>query len=564
MGVVLTESEPAPMAAPTVLIVDDDRTNRMVLRAILHKEGYAGVDAENGEQAVELFAQVEPDLVLMDVMMPVMDGYEATRRIKEQSGERLTPVIFLTALTDEKALAQCIEAGGDDFLTKPYNRVILRAKMDAMLRLRQMNQALAEHREQLGRHNDRLEREQAIAESVFAKVRQPESLEGLGIRHTLVPVGKANGDVVMAERRPDGGCNYLLGDFTGHGLAAAVGAVPTSDLFRAMSREGASIDVIAEALNERLRAVLPTGLFLAACLVGREPDGAVQVWNGGVPDALFFQPDGQLHRIVSSHLPLGVVGDAAFDGSLEVVHPPPGTRLYLYSDGVIEARNESGEHFGEARLEAALQAVAHDHRFGSLAVSLARFRKGALQEDDITLVEIDCSPSGEADLEAELWSLEMRLAGRSVGESEPIEALVDAIGEHLQSPGPLESIRTILGELYNNAVDYGLLGLDGSEKRSAEGFGRFFEARGHLLGALRHGRVTIRVRATLGSDGRRRLHLRVEDSGSGFDYQQLPPELEENYDLSGRGIRLSRSLCESLTFSGRGNVVEAVYIVDEA
>ena len=104
--------------------MDGERVNLMVLQAILEHDGHRVLTADNGQEAVERFQAESPDVVLMDVMMPVMDGYEATRRIKAGCGERFVPVIFLTALTDEHALALCIEAGGDDFLTKPYNRVI--------------------------------------------------------------------------------------------------------------------------------------------------------------------------------------------------------------------------------------------------------------------------------------------------------------------------------------------------------------------------------------------------------------------------------------------------------
>ena len=89
-----------------VLLVDDDRINRVLLNAILKREGYAVLEANDGQEAVDIFDSEKPDLVLMDVMMPVMDGYEATKLIKSRGAERFVPVIFLTAVTDEKALAK--------------------------------------------------------------------------------------------------------------------------------------------------------------------------------------------------------------------------------------------------------------------------------------------------------------------------------------------------------------------------------------------------------------------------------------------------------------------------
>src|SRR4030095_7990758 len=158
-------NNPAASSAPfTVLIADDDRINRMVLHAMLQKDGHTVYVAENGQEAVTLFEQHQPDLVLMDVMMPSMDGYEATRRIKALTGERFVPVIFLTAMTDEQALVQCVECGGDDFPTKPYKHAVLKAKIAALERVRQLYTTLQSQKNALARHHRRLQREYEVAE----------------------------------------------------------------------------------------------------------------------------------------------------------------------------------------------------------------------------------------------------------------------------------------------------------------------------------------------------------------------------------------------------------------
>ena len=117
-----------------LLIADDEASNRLLLKGLLRKSGHVVIEAQNGREAVEMFAEERPDMVFMDVMMPEMDGYEATERIKALAGERWIPVIFLTALSDEAGLARCIECGGDDFLTKPYSPVLLGARMNSHLR----------------------------------------------------------------------------------------------------------------------------------------------------------------------------------------------------------------------------------------------------------------------------------------------------------------------------------------------------------------------------------------------------------------------------------------------
>ena len=111
-----------PDAAPLlVLVADDNPTDRLILGRLVERLGHRVCLAEDGEQAVSLFVERQPDIVLLDALMPVMDGFEAAREIKQRAGEDLVPVIFLTSLTETDALVKCLEAGGDDFLTKPYN-----------------------------------------------------------------------------------------------------------------------------------------------------------------------------------------------------------------------------------------------------------------------------------------------------------------------------------------------------------------------------------------------------------------------------------------------------------
>ncbi len=110
------------------------------------------VSAVNGQEAIDVFQQEEPDLVLMDIMMPVMDGYEATQKIKVLSQEKFTPIIFLMAMTDEQALRRCVDVGGDDFLSKHYNQVIIKAKIDALERMSQLYNTVYKQKRELVAH----------------------------------------------------------------------------------------------------------------------------------------------------------------------------------------------------------------------------------------------------------------------------------------------------------------------------------------------------------------------------------------------------------------------------
>lgn len=124
---------------PKILVVDDHPSSRSTAVALLSVEGYEVLEAENGQAALSCLAGTNPDLILLDVMMPGMDGYEVCRRLKQDEHTRLTPVIFVTALNDRRARLRGIEAGGDDFLSKPFDQLELSARVKSLIHQKRLN-----------------------------------------------------------------------------------------------------------------------------------------------------------------------------------------------------------------------------------------------------------------------------------------------------------------------------------------------------------------------------------------------------------------------------------------
>jgi putative two-component system response regulator len=127
---------------PKILVVDDHPSSRMTAVALLSVEGYQVVEADSGIAALNCIVEADPDLILLDVMMPGMDGYEVCRRLKQDEQTRLTPVVFVTALNDRRARLRGIEAGGDDFLTKPFDQLELSARVKSLVRQKRLNEDL--------------------------------------------------------------------------------------------------------------------------------------------------------------------------------------------------------------------------------------------------------------------------------------------------------------------------------------------------------------------------------------------------------------------------------------
>ncbi len=127
---------------PKILVVDDHPSSRMTAVALLSVEGYDVLEAESGDAALESVVDSNPDLILLDVMMPGMDGYEVCRRLKQDEQTRLIPVVFVTALNDRRARLRGIEAGGDDFLSKPFDQLELSARVRSLVGQKRLNEDL--------------------------------------------------------------------------------------------------------------------------------------------------------------------------------------------------------------------------------------------------------------------------------------------------------------------------------------------------------------------------------------------------------------------------------------
>lgn len=559
------------------LIVEDEDTNRLILKSLLKKRGYEVIEAVNGAEAVENFAQHRPDIIFMDVMMPVMDGYEATHRIKQLAGDHFIPVIFLTAMSDEKALARCVEVGGDDFLAKPFSFTVLGAKLTAMERINALHQSTRFL-------FSRMQRDEEIAEQVFSSAVVADNVALDQIRSLLKPASVFSGDLMLTAFAPSHDLHVLLGDFTGHGLAAALGALPTSEVFRSMTAKGFAPQQILYAINNKLNALLPTGMFLAAQFLKVDYHlDHITLISCGMPDC--YLVDGKKRHIkqqvTSQALPLGITPDIGYKEFTHYIPIEIGDRMILATDGVTEARNPSGKYFGKARMVDAI-TKRHDHDFliDRLSEELEAFCEDAPQEDDISAVEIPLLPAllpgwekerpatggEEEQVEAGLSQerndyieFQLTLNGSELRQADPVPILINYIQETAGLREHRHPLFTILTELYVNALDHGILHLDSSMKQGEEGFTNYFQQREQRLQALTEGEVRIGLRIHKQHNGGYMV-IQIEDSGRGFDFNRLVETKEVSGDIfSGRGILLVKSLCKQLHYTPPGNKAEAVY-----
>ncbi len=551
-----------------ILIADDNKSDRMILSAIVKKMGHEVCEAADGLEAVAQFKQALPDIILLDVIMPNMDGQAAALEIKSLAGEDMIPIIFLTSLQDANDLAKCLDSGGDDFLTKPYNKIILKAKINAFSRMRKMHHTLQRQRDLIRENNEYMVHEQEVAKAVYDNVTHAGCLHLPNLKYLLSPFSVFNGDVLLAARKPSGSMHILLGDFTGHGLPAAIGAMPLAEIFYGMTAKGFAMEDILREINIKLKNILPIGYFCCVCMVNlsfRKEE--IEVWMGGLPDFYLYRYDDKhIDKVVSTHLPLGVLSSQAFDGNTQKYPFRINDKLYMWSDGIVESRNDQGDLFGEERLQNIFDNNEDDTvLFDEIVKTVNEFTGERGKDDDTTLLEVrmvEESEVGEVSIDLSSgmvsgpmdWNMRYTLRGDTLKTFNPMPLMLSILSDVPYLKGLSGQLYTLMAELFSNAFEHGVLALNSALKQDAKGFAEYYSQREIAIKELKEGTVSFEFDHQP-SPGGGRLMIMVTDSGKGFDYKCRQDKNFVNQGYSGRGIPLILSICDNLEYVGNGNQV---------
>jgi len=368
---------------PTILVVDDTPENINVLKGALIAD-YIIRSVFNGQAAIRA-AQVKPypDLILLDIMMPGMDGYEVCRILKADPATRDIPIIFITAKIEFEDELDGLKLGAVDYITKPFSLPIVQTRVKNHIALQSANRKLDEH-------NQILLRERKLIENVIIKMRHTDRLDEGYLRYLVSPVEITAGDMLLATFTPDGRQLVLLGDFTGHGLCAAIGGPLVVYIFYELAHCGRSGELILEEINKQLYLGLPTGMFFAATMleISQNREKATH-WGAGLPDTLLIHNHCINNRIQSGMVPLGILKNVSISNAAKNLSLEKGDRLYIFSDGIIEEMDNQHIEFGMERLEAFLEKVSTgENTLKDLLTLLNEHAGSTFHNDDITIVEI--------------------------------------------------------------------------------------------------------------------------------------------------------------------------------
>jgi CheY-like chemotaxis protein len=559
-----------------ILIVDDTLANLKLLEAVACKLGHEVVLALDGIEAVEKFQATDPDLVFMDIMMPRLDGIESARRIRGLPSQRWVPIIFHSTLDSTDDIIRGLDAGGDDYLVKPASLQLIRAKINSYARLLTIQRDQQAYMRELSAWRDDAEEQNNLGQHVVSRLLETEGLRDPMLQWMNTPADAFSGDLVCAARGPDNVLYLMLADAAGHGLAAALTALPLTQVFYGMAAKGFPIHTIAEELNRKLKSFLPIERFVAASLAAIDArNQTIEIWNGGNPDVLFLDDgDGSISmRWPSRHPPLGILPPELFSTATETINYLQPGELVLFSDGIIEAEDHSGRQLNLQGLEAILCSAAKGERLAALEKGVMRHLAGRKEHDDLSGIvaqvpterrqEIRVAQNAVAATDRPIseWRLELSWGASELRDMDVVPAVLSFMNQIQALKLHQGQLFLILSELFNNALDHGVLGLDSRLKNSEGGFEHYLEERQKKLAALVDGRVGMAFHLHQ-PEQVPVLDIRLEDSGKGFDHANIDHLFESDMDLyqtHGRGIRLVKSLCTEVTYSDRGNVVSTRY-----
>jgi len=350
-------------ANSAILVVDDNEDNRYTLTRRLKREGYENLTtAEDGRQALDLLGTQRYDLVLLDVMMPGMNGYEVLERMRADRVLRHIPVIMISALDEIDSVIRCIELGAEDYLSKPFNPTLLRARVGASLEKKGL-------RDEIVRAVQRMERELDKAREIQLSMvpREfpiPTAECPIEVFAVLEPARETGGDLYDCFWiAPEKLC-LAVGDVSDKGASAALYMARTKAVLRVMATAAAQAGRVPAAteLVDRVNSELSTDnnhamfVTLFLCMVDVRT-GQLEWCNAGHAAPFLLAPAGGVTAIAMGRsFPVGI-RDPLTHASGRIALAP-GESIFLYTDGVTEAANEREELFGDERLTCALRAAA--------------------------------------------------------------------------------------------------------------------------------------------------------------------------------------------------------------
>ncbi|HET7250186.1 MAG TPA: SpoIIE family protein phosphatase [Gemmatimonadales bacterium] len=382
-----------------ILVVDDNDDNRDMLSRRLARRGYDVTIAGDGVSALDQLSTGRFDLVLLDVMMPGVDGFEVLSRTRVRHSVAELPVIMATAKDQGEDVVRALELGANDYVVKPLDFAVVLARVRTQLELKRARAALESANTRMRRDLDAGAR---IQRALIPEA--PPALAGVEIAWVFEPCTELGGDILDVLPLDDGRLALYLLDVSGHGVPAALMSVTLGRMLSHMGADSLLLEngdggppraatpaALARMLNRRFPMDPVTHQYFTLAYGVLDPASrALHYVAAGHPGPAHVSAEGAVRMLDGSGLAIGWVPDSEYEQ--HTIALAPGERVCFYSDGVIEALDPAGELFGPERLAAALSATRHERLHDALAHVMSELRAwcgSAGAGDDVSLLALE-------------------------------------------------------------------------------------------------------------------------------------------------------------------------------
>ena len=501
-----------------ILIVDDEPINIDVLSGLLKKD-YRLIVATNGERALQAAASGNPDLILLDIMMPDMDGYEVCRRLKADTATRDIPVMFVTAMSEVGDEALGFELGAADYITKPVSAPVLRARVKTQLALAQGRKELQAAYATIKAQKERMQGELDVGRDLQMNMMPQDfpaapEYKDFFLSASLEPARELGGDFYDFFFLDDARLCLCVGDVSGKGVPAALFMAVTRTLIRSCTEHSHSTADILSSVNATLGTDNESCMFVTLFIAVYDIHSGELVYsNAGHNPPCISAADGRIRRLDRRHGPVaGAMQGISY--AEDRVALAPGDTLLMFTDGITEATNSAGELFGEARLlDLLTPGQAPAALIKTIITHVHDFEGEAEQADDITVMVLACHA-----LSCRCW--------RGLSRTDAVIDWFNAFARARHLDAALQHrINAVLDDLLANIIAYAYPGAEVGE---------------------------IELSVTL-DDGQ--LTLTLSDDGIAFDpLEAARPDVQvpvEQREPGGLGIKLSREQMDTLSYQRR-------------
>jgi len=396
--------------AERILVVDDNAVNRRMLAAILERSGYEIAEARDGEEALEKASRFPPDLVLLDIVMPKRDGFEVCNILKERDQTRDVPIIFLSAKTEVRDKIKGLEAGGTDYITKPFSKGEVLARVRNQLRIRSLTRELIQVNQELVRKQKSLDEDLKAAAGIQRSLlpQNLPDLKNVSMSWKFLPSELIGGDIFNVLRLDaDHAAIYML-DVSGHGVPSALVTVSVSQMLQIrgdhliqdsspcdFSPRIASPGEVLASLDREYPMERFDKFFTIVYMILDLAKGELVYSNGGHPPPLLMHLDGTVEYLEKGGTIIGLGGVLPFEQGKKSLKR--GDRIILYTDGLLERRSPRGGLYGKQRFYESLIKASRaplETMLDQVFEAVLAFGGPSGPEDDLSLLGIELHGKG--------------------------------------------------------------------------------------------------------------------------------------------------------------------------